>query len=175
MKKFTELSGNEEIRQVVYITEDSAEKTIKSIIESSLNISVDGEIDDYLFRNIGIDGKDKLIEKLTSYINEVSYKNTSFILEKIKYQGLNKVLLEHQLPNDIKRYSNVIEDMLTISDPIEGAIKQSSNMSDGEEVYYIGATAEKMINSYPDKGDTLRKIHDVFSMRAKQLGFNTHG
>ena len=40
---------------------------ITGLVESSLNVSIKGDLDDFLTENINIDGKNLLIEKIVDY------------------------------------------------------------------------------------------------------------
>tara|TARA_R110000772_G_scaffold43995_1_gene101222 strand:- start:37695 stop:38210 length:516 start_codon:yes stop_codon:yes gene_type:complete len=168
MKRFTEISKNEE--QIV-VEPNGVQLELKNIIESSLNITIEGDLDDYLTKNIGIEGKDKLVEKLTDYIEEISSKNISMVLEKVKYQGLDNVILEHQTPGKIKKHRIRIESLLLKKDPIKSAKQQAKSIKTGEKAHYRSVAAEQMIADEPKSAKKLREIRDIFSFRSKQLGY----
>jgi len=172
MKRFTEISKNE--GQIV-VEPNGVQLELKNIIESSLNITIEGDLDDYLSKNIGIEGKDKLVEKLTDYIEEVSSKNISMVLEKVKYQGLDNVILEHQTPGKLKTHKTRIESLLLKKDVISSAKRQADSIKNGEKAHYRSVAAEQMIADEPKSAKKLREIRDIFSFRSKQLGYRKYG
>lgn len=74
------------------------EKKLKKLLESNLNITVNGNIDHYLSENIRIDGIDNLIDKLRDFTKEEILEGNRILLEQIKYQGLSVV--ENKINNN---------------------------------------------------------------------------
>lgn len=173
MKRFTDISNKE----IIIIKEElnGLQLDLKKIVESSLNITIDGDLDDYLSKNIDIDGKDKLIGKLVSYFENLSSKNVMNILEKVKYQGLDNVILEHQTPGSLKNHKLRIESILTKPDPIKAANQQATSIKDGEKAHYRSIAAEQMIADQPENKKNLKEIMDIFAFRSKQLGYRKYG
>lgn len=148
---------------------------IRDIVESALNISIEGELDDYFDRNINIEGKEKLAEKLLNYFNELVFENTSIILEKVKYQGLDNVIIEHQVPIDLKKHQGHIKSLLSKDNPIESATQQANSITSGSNAYHRGMIAEQMIQENPSDKKNLKEISDIFLFKSKQLGYRHYG
>jgi D-hexose-6-phosphate mutarotase len=172
MKRFTQISNKEEI---IRDEPKTLQLELKKIVESSLNISIEGDLEDYLTKNIGIDGKDKLVESLFNYFEDISSKNITTILEKVKYQGLDNVILEHQTPSKLKVHKTRIESLLLKKDVIESAKHQASTIKDGEKAHYRSIAAEQMIVDQPKEKKNLKEIRDIFSFRSKALGYRKYG
>lgn len=169
MKKFSKMFKsikNNEPKKVSGIEFD-----IQNIVESSLNISVEGEIDDYLEKNIGIEGKDKLIESLIKYVEKSNEDKEDKILEKVMYQGLDRVLLEKQTAGSLKKHRQRVLSLLEKDDVEKKAKQQANAIKNGEKAYYRGMTAEQLIADHPEKKKDLKKIKDIFVFRSKQLGY----
>ena len=79
MKKFSSL--NEEIKPK-YELKDSLRNEIYSIIENSLSIKISNE--EALDKDININGKEELVEKIKTLIEDVRIKERIFTLENVK-------------------------------------------------------------------------------------------
>tara|TARA_R110000772_G_scaffold20466_2_gene56782 strand:- start:83260 stop:83808 length:549 start_codon:yes stop_codon:yes gene_type:complete len=180
MKKFTGLTDIKAINESVKVSKieviaGGLQTELKNIIESSLNITIDGELDDFLTKNIEIDGKSKLVENLVNYIEVISKENSKILLEKVRYQGLNNVenelLKEHLTPGEAKKHRFRVESLLDKKNIEASANQQAKSIRNGEKAYYRAIAAEQMIVDFPENKKDLKIIKDIFSFRAKQLGF----
>lgn len=79
MKKFSTL--HEEVK-TKYELKDSLRNEIFSLIENSLSIKISNE--DSLDKDININGKEELVEKIKTLIDEVRIKERTFTLETVK-------------------------------------------------------------------------------------------
>lgn len=79
MKTFSSLK--EEVK-TKYELKDSLRNDIYSIIESSLSIKISNE--DSLDKDININGKEELVEKIKTLIEDVRIKERIFTLENVK-------------------------------------------------------------------------------------------
>lgn len=172
MKKFSQITGEE--MNIVDVT-NSLTSDITGLVESSLNVSIKGDLDDFLTENINIDGKNLLIEKIVDYIEDLNINNSSILLEKVKYQGIESVekelINEGNTPSEIRKHRFRVENLLDKADIALHAQRQADKIKSGEKSYYRGLAAEYMIEDRPDRKKDLRKIADIFNFRAKQLGF----
>ena len=171
MKKFS----NIEKQEVKYNTKPyDIKEDLKEIVESCLNIKVDGDIDKVLSKQLGIDGKDKLIEKLSQLIEDREIKNSKYILEQIRYQGLSaaeQMIFEKQTAGQLKKHQERIRELLKKDDIETHTQRQSDRIKSGEKAYYRAIAAEQMISTRPKMKKELTKIHDTFLFRSKQLGY----
>jgi hypothetical protein len=108
MKKFTTL--NEEVKPK-YEIKDSLRNEIYSLIESSLSIKITNE--DSLDKDININGKDELVEKIKTLIDDVRIKERTFTLETVKtnvYRNFDMKWLNEQIAglNKIKVGSDFV-------------------------------------------------------------------
>lgn len=79
MKKFSTL--HEEVKPK-YDLKDSLRNEIYSLIENSLSIKISNE--DSLDKDININGKEELVEKIKTLIDDVRIKERTFTLETVK-------------------------------------------------------------------------------------------
>lgn len=172
MKKFSQITGKE--FNTIDIT-NSLTDDITELVESSLNVLVKGNLDEFLTENITIDGKKILIERIVDYIEEINLSNNSILLEKVRYQGIESVekelLTEGNTPSEIRKNRFRVENLLDKNDVSLHAQRQADRITNGEKAYYRGLAAEYMIEDRPERKKDLRKIADIFNFRAKQLGF----
>lgn len=97
MKKFSSL--NEEITPK-YESKDSLKNQIFSIIEDSLSIKINNE--SFLDKDIDINGKDELIEKIKNLIDDVRIKERTLTLETVKanvHRNFDMNWLNEQIKN----------------------------------------------------------------------------
>lgn len=174
MKKFTDIGKTGKVIKRSN-TDTLMSSDLGRIIESSLKISIEGDLDDYLTKNIEIEGKEKLVKKLSKYIDDISHKNISNILEKVKYQGLDNVILEHQTPGEILKHRERIESLLKKDDPIKSANQQANSIKNGDKAYYRSIAAGQMVVDYPENKKILNEIKDIFFFKSKQLGYRRYG
>lgn len=175
MKRFTQISNKETPKMV-----DELEMSLISLIENSLNISVEGDLDDYLSSNIGIEGKEELVEKLFTFITKLTNENAKILLEKVRYQGIDNVereismITEKQTPADRKKNMRRIQDLLEKGDDaIKLAERQANSIRNGEKAFYRAIAAEDTIGLEYAQGrkKDLEEIAKIFLFRSKQLGF----
>ena len=172
MKKFSQIQKDKKIIEPINKI-DGVESDIEGIVEDTLNVVVDGDIDDYLSENIGIDGKDKLIKELVKYINRSNIKREKEVLEKVVYQGLESVILESQTVGKLKKHKERILSLLEKGNMEKRARQQAKSIKNGEKAYYRGMAAEQMMVDQPEKKKDLKKIKDIFVFRSKQLGYRS--
>lgn len=171
MKKFSNIQSQE---VKVNKFDSDIKEDLSTIIESCLNIKVDGSLDMYMSKQIDIDGKERLIEKLTELIEDRENKNTEELLEKVRYQGFSSVkqqLFEKQTAGQLKKHKERVRDLLKKDDFETHAQRQADKIKDGEKAYYRGIAAEQMVANRPKMKKQLMKIHDIFLFRSKQLGY----
>lgn len=151
------------------------EQELEDMINKSLNIMVDGDLDDFLSKNISINGKSKLLESLTEFIDYKINQNSKEILERVRYQGLEMVqeslVVEKQTPSDMKKHEDRIKSLLNKEDIKKETEKQSKSIRSGEKAFYRAIVAEQMVSKMKDRKKDLMNIHDIFLFRSKQLGY----
>jgi len=108
MKKFSTL--HEEVKPK-YELKDSLRNEIYSLIESSLSIKISNE--ESLDKDININGKEELVEKIKGLLDDVRIKERTFTLETVKknvYRNFDMNWLNEQIDNltKIKIGSNFI-------------------------------------------------------------------
>ena len=97
MKKFSNL--NEEVK-TKYELKDSLRNEIYSLIENSLSIKISNEKS--LDKDIDINGKEELVEKIKGLIDDVRIKERTFTLETVKsnvYRNFDMKWLTEQIEN----------------------------------------------------------------------------
>jgi len=95
MKKFT-LIDNEVKRK--YESKDSLKNEIFELIDETLNVKITNE--DSLDKDISIHGKEELVEKIKSLIDNVKIKERVLTLEHVKanvYQNFDMKWLNEQI------------------------------------------------------------------------------
>jgi hypothetical protein len=165
MKKFSNIQEVKINQNNPIIKED-----LLTIIESCLNVKVNGSIDTYLSKKIDIDGKDRLVEKLTDIMIEKERE----VLERVRYQGFSIVeqqLFEKQTAGQLKKHKERVRDLLKKDDFETHTQRQADKIKDGEKAYYRAMAAEQMVATRPKMKKQLMKIHDIFLFRSKQLGY----
>jgi hypothetical protein len=143
---------------------------IINMIEETLNIKVEGNIDDYLAKNISIDG----ISNLASKIKDRILLTEQEVLESIKYNGYQKtesMILEKQTAGEIKKHKQRVLSLLDKEDVEKQTNLQADRIKNGEKSFYRAMAAEQMVAEIPERKKDLKKIHDIFLFRSKQLGF----
>ena len=168
MKKFTNMKED-----VIKDSDSSIENTLFSIIESSLNIKVDGDLDSFLSKNIEIDGKETLIESIKELINSEVNNSIKSVMESVKYQGIEHVsgIFEAQTAGDMKKHTERVNSLLDKDDVEKHAKRQANSIKGGEKSFYRAIAAEQLISEKPERKKDLKKIHDIFLFRSKQLGY----
>ena len=97
MKTFTERS--KEVKPQ-YELKDSLRNEIYSLIENSISIKISNE--DSLDKDININGKDELVEKIKNLIDDVRVKERTFTLETVKanvYRNFDMRWLNEEINN----------------------------------------------------------------------------
>ena len=97
MKKFSLL--NEEVKPK-YESKDSLRNEIYSILESTISIKISNEKS--LDKDININGKYELVEKIKSLIDDIRIKERTFTLETVKqnvYRNFDMKWLNEQIEN----------------------------------------------------------------------------
>ena len=97
MKKFSTLG--EEVKKK-YEMKDSLRNEIYSLIENSISIKISNE--ESLDKDITINGKDELVEKIKGLIDDVRIKERTFTLETVKqnvYRNFDMKWLNEQIDN----------------------------------------------------------------------------
>jgi len=97
MKKFSTL--HEEVK-TKYELKDSLRNEIYSLIENSLSIKISNE--KALDKDININGKEELVEKIKGLIDDVRIKERTFTLETVKknvYRNFDMAWLSEQIDN----------------------------------------------------------------------------
>jgi len=170
MKKFSSIKKQENKgNKVSYSIKDN----LSEIVESCLNIKVDGDLDKIISKNLDIDGKDKLVEKISQMIEKRDIENTKNILEQVRYNGISSVeiLLEKQTAGQLKKHKERVRDLLKKDDFETHAQRQADRIKNGEKAYYRAMAAEQMVATRKKDKKQLMKIHDIFLFRSKQLGY----
>jgi hypothetical protein len=78
MRKFTQ-------KKQTTTTKKKSDSLI-DLINENLQVNVNGELDEFLEKDINIDGKKKLAKSLEDYLMKEKYK----VLESIKYRGVSQ-------------------------------------------------------------------------------------
>ena len=173
MKKFTSINKQES--EDMHKSSTIQEK-INKIVLSTLNISVDGSINEHIKNDIKIDGVSELTAELNDYISELVYENTKYIIDTIAYRGIGKaneylMILESQAPHQLRKHRTRIEDLLNKSDIEKHATLQANKIQNGEKAYQRAVAAQQMIVDMPTRKKDLSKLYDIFLFRSKQLGY----
>lgn len=149
---------------------------LEKIVENNLNVLINGELDQYLDKNLQIDGKNKVINILVEYVNNLTYENSLLLIEKIRYQGLDEVeqLITEKYnttPGEIRKHKMRIESLIEKPNWEKMVNVQANAIKNGEKAFNRAMAADQMRSEYPDKKKQLGKIHDVFLFRSQQLGY----
>jgi hypothetical protein len=165
MKKFTDVKSN-----ISKIEKDE----LDNIIEQSLNIEIEGDLDSFLAKNITIGGKDILKEKIKQYIFDKEAQKVKEVLENVKYKGYSytEQLFEKQTPGELKKHKQRISDLLKKDDYKKKAELQADRITNGEKAFYRSIAAEQMVADKPKFKKELKEIAKIFLFRSKQLGYN---
>jgi hypothetical protein len=78
MRKFTQKKQT--------TTTNQKSDSLIDLINENLQVNVNGELDEFLEKDINIDGKKKLAKSLEDYLMKEKYK----VLESIKYRGVSQ-------------------------------------------------------------------------------------
>jgi hypothetical protein len=78
MRKFTQ-------KKQTTTTKKKSDSLI-NLINENLQINVDGKLDEFLEKDINIDGKKKLANTMEEYLMREKYK----VLESVKYRGISQ-------------------------------------------------------------------------------------
>jgi len=171
MKKFTD-------KPVAKKIDNSVGNDIKSLIEESLTISVNGELDKFISESISIDGSEALVTKLTDYVNDLVARESFMLLERVKYVPFKLLeseyaVYEHQTPSELKKHRYRIENLLEKGDIETLAKRQADKIRNGDKAYYRALAAQHMMaeDAWKSRKKDLKKIYDIFFFRAKALGY----
>lgn len=167
MKKYSDLSKICEHKDSTFIEND-----IISLINDKIKVKINGNLDKYLSEDIEIHGVEKLAEAIDLYVNNKILESNKFILESVKYKGLDMTerLMENERPFEIKKHRIRIKNLLKEEDYKKSAEYQANLIKNGDKAYQRGITAGQMVADYPKDRKKLNEIKDIFIFRAKQLG-----
>ena len=178
MKKFSHIKNN---NGKYTAKSGNIQDILRNIVSMTLNVSVNGSIDEHLSSDIKIDGIDDLTLKLEELLTQKIAENAQFIADKFTYQGINEVnnyikvlLVESQQGTyQIKKHKERIESLLILSnnDLETTCNRQAKTIKSGEMAYHKSIAAQQLMDEHPEKKKELKKIHDIFLFRSKQLGY----
>jgi hypothetical protein len=170
---------------------DGIKSAINKLMDDFLSIRSYGSVSPVWRVPIKIAGKEMFIDALIDLISDKSLMDQLTLLESLKTQSRDWVLIDEKIDNisntmnesiiskKLESHVSKIEKMLELYSDMDNfnevLERYISRIKNGENAYWRGITADQMINnpkfSHLSKSK-LKQISERYLFRSKQLGFN---